>query len=57
VGETGLAMTDLRPAGKVQIAGRPYDAKATTGWIDKGTTVRIVAQERFELVVEPVEST
>ncbi len=54
VGETGLAMTDLRPAGKVQIAGRPYDAKATTGWIDKGTTVRIVAQERFELVVEPV---
>lgn len=55
VGETGLAMTDLRPAGKVQIAGRPYDAKATTGWIDKGTTVRIVAQERFELVVEPVE--
>lgn len=57
VGETGLALTDLRPAGKVQIAGRPYDAKATTGWIDKGTTVRIVAQERFELVVEPVEST
>jgi membrane-bound serine protease (ClpP class) len=57
VGETGLAMTDLRPAGKVQIAGRPYDAKATTCWIDKGTTVRIVAQERFELVVEPVEST
>lgn len=55
VGETGLALTDLRPAGKVQIAGRPYDAKATTGWIDKGTTVRIVAQERFELVVEPVE--
>lgn len=54
VGETGLALTDLRPAGKVQIAGRPYDAKATTGWIDKGTTVRIVAQERFELVVEPV---
>lgn len=57
VGETGLALTDLRPSGKVQIAGRPYDAKATTGWIDKGTTVRIVAQERFELVVEPVEST
>lgn len=54
VGETGLAMTDLRPAGKVQIAGKPYDAKSTTGWIDKGTTVRIVAQERFELVVEPV---
>lgn len=57
VGETGLALTDLRPAGKVQIAGKPYDAKATTGWIDKGTTVRIVAQERFELVVDPVEST
>lgn len=55
VGETGLALTDLRPAGKVQIAGRPYDAKATTGWIDKGTTVRVLAQERFELVVEPVD--
>lgn len=42
VGKTGIAYTDLRPAGKVQIGEDVFDANAETGYITKGSTVRVV---------------
>ncbi|RMH42715.1 MAG: hypothetical protein D6689_07365 [Deltaproteobacteria bacterium] len=53
VGAVGTAATDLRPAGKVAIAGKRYDARAETGYIEAGTPVQVVRRESFYVVVRP----
>ncbi len=51
VGKTGLAFTILRPAGKIEIDHDIYDAVAETSYIDKGTTIIVVAYENAQLIV------
>ncbi len=52
VGMTGTAVTALRPAGAVEIGGRVFDVVSGLGVIDPGTPIRVVAVERFRVVVE-----
>lgn len=52
VGMTGVAVTALRPAGAVEIDGRVFDVVSGLGVIDPGTPIRVVAVERFRVVVE-----
>ncbi len=42
VGETGIATTDLRPAGKIEIEGKMIDVLSTGEYIEKGTSVSVV---------------
>lgn len=42
IGETGIAITDLRPSGRIQISEIVFDATTTGQWISKGATVRIM---------------
>ena len=51
VGMTGVAATILRPAGKVKIEGRLYDAVAQTNYIEKGHDVKVVDYVNGSLVV------
>ncbi|MFA5326742.1 MAG: NfeD family protein [Prolixibacteraceae bacterium] len=51
-GEKGIAITTLRPAGKISIAGKNYDAMALVGMIDKGAEVVVVKVEAAQLYVE-----
>ena len=51
VGTKGIASTILRPAGKVTIDGRHYDAVAQIGYIDKGASVVVVDYVNGSLVV------
>lgn len=51
VGQTGVAETILRPAGKVRIHGKIYDAVAQIAYIDKGAAVRVTGYENQSLVV------
>ena len=39
VGKTGVAVSVLRPSGKVEIDGEVYDAVSTDGFTPKGETV------------------
>src|SRR5690606_762551 len=39
IGKAGIAKTDLRPSGKVEIDGKWFDAVALGGYVAKGTTV------------------
>ena len=40
--QTGIAVTDLRPAGKVEVGGEVYDAVSLLGdYIEKGNRVMI----------------
>ncbi len=50
-GSDGVALTALRPAGVVRVAGARYEAKLETGFADPGTPVRVVRCEGSALIV------
>jgi membrane-bound serine protease (ClpP class) len=52
VGREGVAATDLRPSGQVEIAGRRYEARSGLGPIDRGAAVTVRSASDFGLVVE-----
>ena len=56
IGTTGVAMTDLRPAGAARFGKERLDVVADANWISAGTTVRIVRSEGYRHVVEAVEA-
>jgi membrane-bound serine protease (ClpP class) len=55
VGATGIALTDLRPAGTVRVGDERLDVVADSSWIGAGTAVRIVRSDGFRHVVEPTD--
>ncbi len=55
VGETGVAETDLRPAGKMRIGERLLDVVSGTDYIDAGTDVVVVKKVGPKMVVIPTE--
>jgi membrane-bound serine protease (ClpP class) len=54
VGNEGIAMTTLRPAGAIQIGEERYDATTSGGFIESGQKVLVVAAEMNHLIVEKV---
>lgn len=54
VGQTGTAVSDLFPSGRVEIGGKRYEARAALGMIRHGAPVRVVRPGDFALVVEEV---
>ncbi len=42
IGSTGVAVTDLRPSGRIQVDSTIFDATTTGQWISKGSIVRIM---------------
>ena len=52
IGCRGTAATILRPAGKIVINGKTYDALAQTAYVEKGATVEVVDNENGSLVVK-----
>jgi len=51
-GKKGVAITTLRPSGKINIEGKNYDAMAEAGMIEKGTMVIVTKVEAAQLYVE-----
>jgi membrane-bound serine protease (ClpP class) len=51
VGARGVALTDLHPAGAVEVDGARIDVVAEAGFIAAGTTVEIVIDEGYRRVV------
>ncbi|HEY0899049.1 MAG TPA: NfeD family protein [Sphingobacteriaceae bacterium] len=52
----GIAKTDLRPSGKIEIDGKWYDAVALDGYIEKGSEIYIEKQENYNLFVRRASS-
>ena len=52
VGKEGTAETVLRPSGKVNIDGETLDAKAITGFIDKGDSIIVTRFEHGQVYVK-----
>ena len=53
IGHEGVAVTDLRPAGKVKIGEHTLDAVATLGFIGAATRVKVVRYENAQVYVDP----
>jgi membrane-bound serine protease (ClpP class) len=53
LGQTGSALTDLAPAGKVFVHGEYWDAVATRP-VAAGAPIRVTAIDRLTLTVEPI---
>ncbi len=53
LGETGEALTPLRPAGVARLKGRRVDVLAEAGFIAPGTTIHVVHVEGNRVVVRP----
>ncbi|MGC6455536.1 MAG: NfeD family protein [Coraliomargaritaceae bacterium] len=56
LGARGIALTPLHPAGLVEVDGQRYEARCEVGIIDRGSALRVVGQEDFNLLVEEVEA-
>ncbi len=54
IGQEGVAVTDLRPAGTARIGEEQLDVVSSRGWVVAGTPVRVVAAEGYRHVVEPL---
>ena len=52
IGKEGIAITVLRPSGKVEIDGTYYDGVSMSGFIEKGTIVTVVHFENAQVYVE-----
>jgi membrane-bound serine protease (ClpP class) len=52
LGARGVAVTDLRPSGRIEIDGNTVDAVCSGRWIEAGTPVR-VSREGLVVQVEP----
>lgn len=56
VGKTGVAQTQLRPAGKIIIDGDQYDAVSQVSFIEKGDTIKVIAYINGQLIVKKISS-
>jgi membrane-bound serine protease (ClpP class) len=54
-GTPGEVRSTLAPVGSVYAAGEEWTARTTGPTLERGTPVRVVAQEGLTLIVEPVE--
>jgi membrane-bound serine protease (ClpP class) len=55
IGKEGLAITDLRPSGKVEIDNNSYDAIADSEFISKGEIVYITKVEGYSIKVKRIK--
>ena len=52
VGDTGRAITPLRPSGRAEFGEHVIDVVADMGYIDQDAPVRVVSADEFKVVVE-----
>ena len=52
--QTGVAFTDLRPAGTALINGKRVDVVTEGGYVSKNTPLRVIEVEGMRVVVGPV---
>ena len=54
IGDRGVCVSRLSPMGKVNIAGKIYEAKSVDSYIDQRSEVEVVGFENFTVVVKKI---
>ncbi len=55
VGRVGVTLTELRPAGRVEVDGEPYDVVSSGGFHEVGVRVEVIEARGNRIVVQPLE--
>jgi membrane-bound ClpP family serine protease len=55
IGDTGKAMSSIRPMGKARINGKSFEVRSMGVFIDPGTKVEVIKIEGNKITVIPVE--
>ena len=55
IGDIGVCVSRLSPMGKVNIAGKIYEAKSVDAYIDQRSDVEVVGFENFAVIVKKVD--
>ncbi len=55
VGDRGTTLSRLSPMGKVEIAGRIYEAKSYDSYVDPRTEIEVVGFENFNVIVRTLK--
>ncbi|MBC7451763.1 MAG: hypothetical protein H7259_09770 [Cytophagales bacterium] len=56
VGDTGITKSALRPVGKALIHDKEYEVQTLGGYMNEGTTIRIIEIKQLKIFVESLES-
>jgi membrane-bound serine protease (ClpP class) len=56
VGQEGIAATDMRPSGKIEINGVRYDATADSGFVPRATAIKVIQLRGTTLVVDLINA-
>jgi membrane-bound serine protease (ClpP class) len=54
IGSEGIAYTDLRPSGKVEIDKTMHDATTESGFVSKGTAVKVISYSGAQIKVRTI---
>lgn len=54
IGASGSALTNLRPSGRIEINGDPYNSVTDGGFIEKGEQVKVINVYNTQLVVTKI---
>jgi membrane-bound serine protease (ClpP class) len=55
-GQEGIAATDMRPSGKIEINGVRYDATADSGFVPRATAIKVIQLRGTTLVVDLINA-
>lgn len=55
LGEEGMALTDFRPSGTIEVNKKHYSAVSGGRWIKKGTPIKVVAVDGTSVRVEELQ--
>ena len=54
IGEEGVALSSLRPAGKAEIGGQVLEVRTRGAYADAGSKIRVVQVMAAQIIVEPI---
>ena len=54
IGDRGVALSRLAPAGKVEIGGELFEARSVDVYIDQRSDVEVVGFENFTVMVKKI---
>ena len=54
VGDRGVAISRLAPAGKIEIGGQSFEARSVDVYVDQRSEVEVVGFENFTVIVKKV---
>jgi membrane-bound ClpP family serine protease len=55
IGKTGMVLSDLKPGGYIQVEGKQHQALSESGYLAKGTEVKVIRGEGESLIVRKKE--